>query len=90
MLDTFFECGTLNCTYAIASRGMNAVQLKALRNWSKSCPRCGKITKWLEQLPLLNTKTLSNLNLGGSNNESLTIKPITKTASQKRKADRAA
>lgn len=82
MPETVFECPTPKCGYAIDADGMNAVQLKALRMWAKTCPRCGKISHWQEKLPLLNTKTIKSL--GGQDHASIS-KTNTKTASQRRK-----
>lgn len=64
-VETVFECGNDKCAYAIASNGLNELQLKALRRWKKTCPRCGKQTHWAEKIPLLNTETLAQAN-GGS------------------------
>lgn len=88
MPESVFECGAVKCAYAIATASLNGVQLKALRMWNKTCPRCGERTMWQEKIPLLNTKTISN-DLGGSN-ESLNTTHINlpKTASQKRKQAR--
>ena len=81
---TVFECPTPKCAYAIDSDGLNAIQLKALRMWAKTCPRCHNLGHFVEQLPLLDTKTINSL--GGQNNAS-NRKINTKTASQRRKAD---
>lgn len=83
MPSTVFECPTPKCGYAIDADGMNAIQLKALRMWAKTCPRCNKIGHWLEKLPLLDTKTITDL--GGSKNANYS-KTNTKTASQRRKS----
>lgn len=85
MPSTVFECPTPKCAYAIDADGMNAIQLKALRMWVKTCPRCQKLGHFVEKLPLLNTKTITDL--GGSKNANVS-KTNTKTASQRRKADR--
>lgn len=62
------QCGTANCGYAIDTSGMNAVLLKALRRWKKTCPKCKKMTLWQEQHSLLNTETLQTKTNGGSKN----------------------
>lgn len=80
-----FVCPTPKCGYAIASEGMNAIQLKALRVWKKTCPKCGKISRWVEQSSLLNTQTIKTN--GISQNEE-TLKPIKKSTSQRRAANR--
>ena len=85
MPETIFECPTPKCGYAIDAEGMNAIQLKALRMWAKTCPQCHKLGHFVEKLPLLNTKTTQSL--GGQNHAS-NSKTNTKTASQKRKAAR--
>lgn len=85
MPETLFECGNEKCAYAIDTSTLNAIQLKALRMWKKTCPQCGQQTHWQEKLPLLNTETLKQLN--GGQNASLS-KNIPKTAGQKRKAAR--
>ena len=90
-MPTVFECGNQKCAYAIAADGLNAIQLKALRMWAKTCPKCNQSTKWLEQLALLDTKTLPNKTDGGSINV-LPIKPtrpdLPKSASQRLRAAR--
>ena len=86
-----FECGNDKCAYAIDKADLNKVQLEALRRWAKTCPRCGQRTKWLEKLPLLNTKTLTSKIYGGSSYEKTTIKtnsPLPKSASQRRRSSR--
>jgi hypothetical protein len=60
-----FVCGTENCGYAIASEGLNHIQLKALRVWKKTCPNCGKQTLWVEQTSLLNTQTTTKKPMEG-------------------------
>lgn len=85
MPNTVFECGNEKCAYAIDASALNAIQLKALRMWKKTCPQCGQQTHWQEKLPLLNTETLKTPN--GGQNASLS-KVTTKSASQKRKAAR--
>lgn len=84
MPDTVFECPTPKCGYAIDTEGLNSIQLKALRMWAKTCPRCQKLGHFVEKLPLLNTKTITDL--GGSKNANHS-KTNTKTAGQRRKAD---
>lgn len=89
--ETLIECGNDKCAYAIDKADLNKVQLEALRRWGKTCPRCGKRTKWLEKLPLLNTKTLIDKTYGGSNYEKTISNPnadLPKTASQRRKQAR--
>ncbi len=83
MPDTVFECPTPKCAYAIDAAGLNKIQLKALRMWAKTCPRCQKLGHFVEKLPLLNTKTINDL--GGSEHANHS-KANTKTASQRRKA----
>lgn len=88
---SLFECGNTKCAYAIDTADLNKVQLEALRRWAKTCPRCGQRTKWLEKLPLLNTKTLKSKADGGSTYENLTIQTnssLPKSASQRRRASR--
>lgn len=85
MPDTVFECPTPKCGYAIDTEGLNSIQLKALRMWAKTCPQCHKLGHFTEKLPLLNTKTITDL--GGSKNANHS-KTNTKTASQRRKAAR--
>ena len=84
--DSVFECATPKCTYAIDSAGLNKIQLKALRMWAKTCPRCGKMTRWQEKLPLLNTQITKQANGGLENANTNTNVP--KSQSQKRKAAR--
>lgn len=86
MPNAVFECPTPKCAYVIDSEGLNSIQLKALRMWAKTCPRCQKLGHFVEKLPLLDTQTTKN-DLGGSANASHS-KSNTKTASQKRKAAR--
>ncbi len=81
-----FKCANPNCAYAIDSSGLNKIQLKALRMWAKTCPSCGKQTKWLEQASLLETQIQSNDN-GGSQNAN-TNTSIPKSQSQKRRSAR--
>lgn len=81
-----FVCPTPKCGYAIASEGMNAIQLKALRMWAKTCPKCGKISHWTEKLPLLNGDQIKTLN--GGQKDASTSKTVPKTAGQKRRATR--
>lgn len=92
-MNTVFECGTTKCSYSIASEGMNAIQLKALRRWKKTCPKCKQLTLWLEQMPLLNTDTLQTKTYGGSkreNNQISTKEATNHNRRQKRAADRGA
>ena len=85
MPNSVFECPTPKCGYVIDSEGLNSIQLKALRMWAKTCPQCHKIGHWTEKLPLLNTKTTTNL--GGLKNAN-TNQTVPKSQSQKRKAAR--
>ena len=88
--NTVFECGNPKCAYAIDSADLNTVQLKVLRSTAKRCPACKVLTRFNEQLPLLNTKTISSAN-GGSNYEKTIFNPnsdLPKSASQRRKAAR--
>ena len=78
-----FKCA--NCPYAIDASGLNKIQLKALRMWAKTCPKCGKMTHWIEQSSLLETPKPTK-DHGGSyetNNQT-----IPKTQSQKRRSAR--
>lgn len=84
MPSSVFECGNPKCAYAIDSEGLNKIQLKALRMWAKTCPRCAQQTHWQEKLPLLNTNTIKPME---GKNASLS-KVIPKTESQKRRAAR--
>lgn len=84
MPNSVFECPTPKCAYAIDSEGLNAIQLKALRMWAKTCPRCGKISHWIEKLPLLNTNTTKPME---GKNAGLT-QTLPKSQSQKRRAAR--
>lgn len=84
-----FTCGTPKCGYSLATEGMNKVKLEALRRWPKTCPRCKKLTKWTEQVPLLNTKTLQTLADGGSPYET-TTQERNRQASNSRRRQRAA
>lgn len=53
MIGTVFVCGNvLKCTNSIASDALNDIQLKALRQWPKTCEACKKPTKWIEQQAL--------------------------------------
>ena len=70
MLNTVFVCDNPKCAYAIASDSLNVIQLRVLRQHTKTCPKCNQRTKWQEQVTLLDTKTTTK-DLGGSNNESL-------------------
>lgn len=85
MPNSVFECPTPKCAYAIDTEGLNKIQLKALRMWVKTCPRCKQTSHWVEKLALLDTKTISKAN--GGQNESLNT-TLPKTQSQKRKAAR--
>lgn len=81
-----FKCANPNCAYAIDSDGLNKIQLKALRMWAKTCPKCGQMTKWLEQASLLETPK-HQTTYGGSQNAN-TNQVISKTQSQKRRSTR--
>ena len=80
---TVFECPTAKCAYVIDSEGLNAIQLKALRMWAKTCPRCHQLGHFVEKLPLLDTKTLKDI--GGSKN-AMANQAIPKSKGQKRRA----
>lgn len=86
MATELFKCPTPKCAYAIASEGLNAIQLQVLRRWAKTCPRCGQRTKWQEKQTLLKTDTIKKFN--GGTKDAKTHKAVPKTASQKRKAAR--
>lgn len=50
---TVFACGNLlKCANAIAADQLNAIQLRAIRTWPKTCDDCGKQTQWVEQQTL--------------------------------------
>lgn len=57
MSPEYFRCANTNCAYAIASEGLNVVQLEVLRRWAKTCEKCGNRAKFIEQQALLNTQT---------------------------------
>lgn len=78
-----FKCA--NCPYAIDASGLNKIQLKALRMWARTCPKCGQMTKWIEQASLLENE--NNISNGGSQNAN-TNQSVSKTQSQKRRASR--
>lgn len=79
-----FKCA--NCPYAIDATGLNKIQLEALRRWAKTCPKCGKMTHWIEQASLLETPKQLKTN-GGSKHET-NNQTVPKTQSQKRRATR--
>lgn len=81
-----FCCANPKCAYAIDSDGLNKIQLKALRMWAKTCPKCGQMTHWIEQTSLLETPKQSMTN-GGSQNAN-TNTSIPKSQSQKRRSAR--
>lgn len=86
MTSSVFECGHEKCGYAIASEGMSAIQLKALRMWKKTCPQCGHQTQWQEKLPLLNTDTLQ-IEINGGSHAKTTIKNSNQVRRPKRRTD---
>lgn len=91
MPESVFACGNVEkCSYSIASTGMNAIQLKALRMWPKTCPNCGKQTRWQEKIPLLNTDTIKRQANGGPIHEKTTKEDRNQNRRQKRAADRGA
>lgn len=91
MPSTQFVCDTPKCGYAIDADGLNAIQLKALRMWAKTCPRCSKSTKWQEQQSLFNINTTKSKTDGGSKNvlpNQFDSASLPKSASQRRKQAR--
>lgn len=92
MPSSVFECPTPKCGYVIASEGMNAIQLKALRMWAKTCPQCHQIGHWTEKLPLLDTETIKTQPNGGANVSTKEARDATrnKNSRQKRAANRGA
>lgn len=88
---TVFECGNAKCAYAIASEGLNRVQLLVLRRSAKTCPECGTMARFNEQTSLPNIQTKTSTSYGGTQYEKTTQNThsgIPKTASQRRKATR--
>lgn len=45
-MTTVFICPVINCAYAIASDGLNKVQLQVLRRTRKTCPGCGTLQQF--------------------------------------------
>jgi hypothetical protein len=68
---TVYTCGNApKCNNAIAADQLNAVQLKAIRLWPKTCDDCGKQTKWVEQQTLFDLlpATKPKARIGGRRN----------------------
>lgn len=84
--ETVYECATDKCANAIATEGLNRIQLEALRRWARTCERCKQRTIWQEKVLLLNTQ-INQKPMEGKTNASIT-KVTTKSQSQKRRAAR--
>lgn len=81
-----FICANPKCNHAIAFEVLNNVQLEVLRRWNKTCPQCGKRTKWIEQTSLLNTQITNKTN--GGSHVAVSNSTVPKSESQKRRANR--
>lgn len=86
MTVNLFKCANTNCAYAIDSEGLNKIQLQVLRRWAKTCPKCGELTKWLEQTSLLKTNNQNKTN--GGSYHATPNQTVSKTESQKRRSAR--
>lgn len=67
-MPTVFTCGNVpKGANAIAADQLNAVQLRAIRTWPKTCDDCGKQTKWVEQQTLFDLLPATNkkVRIGG-------------------------
>lgn len=90
-MTTVFICPVINCAYAIASDGLNKVQLQVLRRTRKTCPGCGTLQQFQEQTTLPNIQTKTSKSYGGTQYEKTTQKThgsIPKSESQRRRAAR--
>lgn len=67
-MTTVFICPVINCAYAIASDGLNKVQLQVLRRTRKTCPGCGTLQQFQEQTTLPNIQTKIPSLMEGQNN----------------------
>lgn len=76
MPEVVFICPVINCAYAIASDGLNKVQLQVLRRTRKTCPGCGTLQQFQEQTTLPNIQTKTSTSYGGTQYEK-TIKNTT-------------
>jgi len=87
MANTFFVCQNIKCAYAIASDGLNKVQLQVLRRTAKRCPGCGNLSRFHEQTSLPNIQTKTTTTNGGSSHESTTKKDRRSDIQKARAAD---
>ncbi len=89
MPEVVFICPVINCAYAIASDGLNKVQLQVLRRTRKTCPGCGTLQQFQEQTTLPNIQTKTSSLMEGQNNAK-TSSPNTPRITAKRRSAREA
>ena len=65
MNNEVYECGNTKCANAIAISSLSGVQLEALRRWAKTCKKCGKTTRWMEKVLLLDINTINAVTSNG-------------------------
>jgi hypothetical protein len=73
---TVFACGNvLKCVNSIATDALNDIQLKALRQLPKTCDKCKKTSRWIEQQALFDiTPTIPPIQRNGGRQNAKTNK----------------